>query len=86
MKVKKRILGLLVILSLAIITGVKMNIVKNSAMELVWMNIEALADVESESDLDCKGWFGWCSYTCPKCGVGFSALGDHMVGTHKCNQ
>lgn len=49
-------------------------------------NVEALADnTESTTTLTCLGLFGWCSYNCPKCGVGWGALGSTMLGKHKCS-
>lgn len=54
--------------------------------DLVLENMEALADNESESELDCDGWLGICSFKCDKCGTDWSAIGSTMLGEHTCKQ
>ena len=54
--------------------------------ELVLANVEALADNESESNLTCEGWLGFCSFECDKCGADWTAIGSTMKGSHTCRQ
>ena len=54
--------------------------------DLAMENVEALANGESESNLDCEGLLGICSFECDKCGADWTAIGSTMKGSHTCQQ
>ena len=65
------------------------NYQQNKEVELsdqAMENVEALANGESESNLDCEGLLGICSFECDKCGADWTAIGSTMKGSHTCQQ
>lgn len=59
---------------------------KQDMKNLLLANIEALADNESETDMKCEGFLGICKFNCKHCNFSWSAIGSHIVGSHKCSQ
>jgi hypothetical protein len=74
---------------IATITIAGWNYQQNKEVELsdlAMENVEALANGESESNLDCEGLLGICSFECDKCGADWTAIGSTMKGSHTCQQ
>lgn len=83
---KKKIIFATTLIGLVTFTMINPYTNNKNSHKLLLVNVEALADnTESATALTCLGIFGWCSYDCPKCGVGWGALGSTMVGVHKCS-
>lgn len=84
----KKIFLSAVIVAAALFTGYGVYNTQKSVVlsNTLLANVEALADNESEADLDCQDFLGWCEFVCNDCGLKWSAIGSHMVGTHKCSQ
>ena len=59
---------------------------KQETTNLLLANVEALADNESDTDMNCEGILGICKFNCPYCSFSWSAIGSHIVGSHKCSQ
>lgn len=87
MKIKKSF-GLLAAIAVVAAAGWSYQQSKqyDGMSELVLANVEALADNESESNLTCEGWLGFCSFECDKCGADWTAIGSTMKGSHTCRQ
>ena len=74
---------------IATITIAGWNYQQNKEVELsdlAMENVETLANGESESNLDCEGLLGICSFECDKCGADWTAIGSTMKGSHTCQQ
>lgn len=74
---------------IATVTIAGWNYQQNKEVELsdlAMENVEALANGESESNLDCEGLLGICSFECDKCGADWTAIGSTMKGSHTCQQ
>ena len=74
---------------IATVTIAGCNYQQNKEVELsdlAMENVEALANGESESNLDCEGLLGICSFECDKCGADWTAIGSTMKGSHTCQQ
>ena len=72
------------LLAAAAVTGFSVY-EQSDVSDLLNANVEALARNEIEGDMHCEGWFGRCSFDC-ECGFSFTALGDHLVGSHRCSK
>lgn len=85
---RKKILSATFVVAMAAIAGYNTyaNQTKVEMSDMALANVEALADNESESNLDCEGLLGYCSMDCKDCGFSWWALGAKMVGSHKCSQ
>lgn len=59
---------------------------KQEMTNLLLTNVEALSDNESDTDMNCEGLLGICKFNCPYCSFRWSAIGSHIVGSHKCSQ
>ena len=81
-----------ILFSVAVIATVAIagwNYQQNKEVELsdlAMENVEALANGESESNRDCEGLLGICSFECDKCGADWTAIGSTMKGSHTCQQ
>ena len=79
-----------ILFSVAVIATVAIagwNYQQNKEVELSDLAMEkALANGESESNLDCEGLLGICSFECDKCGADWTAIGSTMKGSHTCQQ
>ena len=84
MKKKLLLAGATLLLAAAAVTGFAAY-EKSNVSDLLNANVEALARNEIEGDMHCEGWFGVCVFNCD-CGFSFAALGDHLVGSHKCSR
>lgn len=83
---KKRLYFILSIIVIVSFTLMSSHIKRKDNSVLCLANVEALAENnESSTGLTCLGIFGWCSFTCTKCGVGWNALGSTMLGKHTCS-
>ena len=83
---KKYIISMMAVATVAIAGW---NYQQNKEVELsdlAMENVEALANGESESNLDCEGLLGICSFECDKCGADWTAIGSTMKGSHTCQQ
>ena len=83
---KKYIISMMAV---ATVTIAGWNYQQNKEIELsdlAMENVEALANGESESNLDCEGLLGICSFECDKCGADWTAIGSTMKGSHTCQQ
>ena len=83
---KKYIISMMAVATVAIAGW---NYQQNKEIELsdlAMENVEALANGESESNLDCEGLLGICSFECDKCGADWTAIGSTMKGSHTCQQ
>lgn len=83
---KKKLLfgGVAMLLAAAAVTGFSVY-EQSDVSDLLNANVEALARNEIEGDMHCEGWFGICVFNCD-CGFSFAAVGDHLVGSHKCSR
>ena len=84
MKKKLLLAGATLLLAAAAVTGFAAY-EKSNVSDLLNANVEALARNEIEGDMHCEGWFGVCVFNCD-CGFSFAAVGDHLVGSHKCSR
>jgi len=84
----KKVLKVAFVAAVALVSGINVfNAQKSEVLsDIVLANVEALADNESDSELDCEGLLGYCSYDCPSCGVSWWALGSKLVGHHVCSR
>lgn len=84
----KKVLKVVFVAAIAMVSGI--NVFKAQKSEVlsdtVLANVEALADNESTSELDCQGLLGLCSMDCSHCGFSWWAIGSALKGTHKCSQ
>lgn len=85
---RKKILGATFVVAMAATAGYNMyvNQAKSKMSDMALANVEALANNESESNLDCEGLLGICSMDCEDCGFSWWAFGSKLVGTHNCSQ
>lgn len=84
---KKKIIGAIVVVALAITTSWNYQQNKQSAelSDLAIANVEALAENESSEILTCEGWLGRCSVKCSRCGLDWWAIGSTQKGIHHCS-
>lgn len=81
----KKLFSIITIVTVAA-TGWNYNQSQNEVelSSLALANVEALANNESSSTLQCDGLLGRCSFKCSKCGTDWWAIGSTQKGTHNC--
>ena len=89
MCMKKRVLslaGLVTVIIVAIATILISRVNDQRAIgEIAIKNVEAIANIETNTTINCVGTSGKCKFRCGMCGTEINSKG-RLVGTHTCNQ